>query len=283
MDLAEQADFGDKPSFPSGDDLSEALAWQAERFPDVALSQRTSFSRFENADQAWDPEGAFVEVLMGYQTQFAAGMDDRVRGAHLMAFYSHHLSIAVGALFLKTGRVIDLDPSTLAVRFEPLGEKTLQNRPADARRLHFCFSDFASGSDPLAAFHDGFVAGLRPVVNTIASRSGLSPTALWRLAADGLTGAFLDVGIALCDEKRAMGLARSLVRKSGSPLSFDVHFEYVETNIEGILSGRFFRLRSGCCLFYRTKDGRFCDVCVLLDERTRKDRLRAHLEGAGGR
>jgi hypothetical protein len=278
----------DSGSFPEGDarQADAAIAWQAEHFPQVAVSLGFEGGSFLPVTEAWSRDGGMVDGLLDYQNRFAIGMDDRVRGAHLISFYSHHLSIAAGALYLQTGVIADLHPDRLAIRFEPSlqGQRisSTQTCPSDARRLHFHFERWV-GSDAASVFHDLFVASFAAVVDVLQVRTGLSPVAQWRLVADGLAGAFLEVGAVMGEEERAMAVALAIINTAGSPLSSDVvRYAKIDAVCGGVPVERMFRLRSGCCLYYRTEGGDFCDVCVLLDDKTQKSRLRAHVERTGG-
>ncbi|WP_455273378.1 IucA/IucC family C-terminal-domain containing protein [Rhizobium herbae] len=244
-------------------------------------------SNFLSVTDAWRRDGGMVGCLLDYQNRFAAGMDDRVRGAHLISFYSHHLSIAAAAVCLRTGQVPDLHPDRLAIRFEPLAPhdrvSPVETRPSDARRFHFYFRHSLRGDDWVSLFHEVFVESFIPVIEALQGHTGLSPVAQWRLAADGIAGAFLEVGTALGEEERAMTAALAIINRAGSPLSSDgLRFTKIDAVCDGVPIERMFRLRSGCCLYYRTAGGDFCDVCVLLDDETQKGRLRAHVERTGG-
>ncbi|WP_438753043.1 ferric iron reductase [Pararhizobium sp. O133] len=260
-------------------DAERAMAWQAETFPQVSASLGDGegcLSVFE----AWRADSVWLADCLDYQNRFAAGMDERTRGAHLMAFYCHHLSIAAGAIHLKTGLVADLDPQHLAVRFESY-DLPAQASAGHVRRFHFRFSSFLTGASA-NDFHDSFVKSLMPVVEALQARTGLSAAAQWRLAADGITGAFLEIGSADGDEEGAIASALAIVKLPGSPLlSSELHYEQIEAERDGVPVERIFRLRSGCCLFYRTQGGNFCDVCVLLDSTVQRSRLRDHLARAG--
>lgn len=264
-----------------------AMRWQAERFPQVAASFATDDAAFLAVTEAWCHDGAAIDGFLDYQNRFAAGMDDRTRGAHLIAFYSHHLSIAAGAIYLRTGVVPDMRSDQLRLRFEPYGRgdtcQSEESPPPEARRFHFSFSDLCHGDDMASVFHDSFVASLTPVVEALKSCTGLSAVAQWRLAADGLAGAFLEIGTASGEKERAMAEALAIVVRDGSPLSSgELRYERIGVVVDGVEDERVFRLRSGCCLYYRTPGGNFCDVCVLLDDEVKKSRLRAHAEHAGG-
>jgi len=284
--LDENLDIGSSP-VSDRQQGEAAIAWQAERFPQVAVSLDPGAAGFLSVTDTWCRAGSVIDGLLDYQTRFATGMDDRTKGAHLISFYSHHLGIAAGAVYLKTGLVADLGPGSLAMRFE-LCEGNDAHRsgkapPTDARRFHVRFSRCFHSNNGALLFHDLFVEGLTPVIETLQARTGLSPVAQWRLAADGLAGAFLEIGMALGEEERAMATALAIVKKEGSPLlSSALRYERVDAVCKGTPVERIFRLRSGCCLYYRTEGGDFCDVCVLLDDQTQKGRLRAHIERTGG-
>lgn len=274
-------DTGGFSASPDLADAESAVAWQTEQFPQVATSFGGGGEGFLSVAEAWRVDAvAWLDDCLDYQSRFAMGMDDRTRGAHLIAFYCHHLSIAAGVIYLQSGLLPDLDPHRLSVRFEPC-EPTSPHSQPDTRRFHFRFDRVL----PKAAdegFHDAFVGSLTPVVEALQARTGLSAAAQWRLAADGITGAFLEIGLACGDEERAMASALAIVKRPGSPLlSRELHYERIEAQVDGLLIERVFRLRSGCCLFYRTQGGEFCDVCVSLDPDVQRSRLRDHLVRAG--
>lgn len=260
-------------------DAETAMAWQAETFPQVAASLGDG-EGFLSVSEAWRADSVWLADCLDHQNRFAAGMDERMRGAHLIAFYCHHLSIAVGTIYLNTGLVADLDPQRLAVRLESY-DLPAHASARDVRRFHFRFSSFLTGGSA-NDFHDAFVTSLKPVVEALQAHTGLSAAAQWRLAADGITGAFLEIGSAKGDEEGAMASALAIVKLPGSPLlSSELHYEQIETERDGVPVKRLFRLRSGCCLFYRTQGGDFCDVCVLLEPTVQRSRLRDHIARAG--
>ncbi|MEK1928263.1 MAG: (2Fe-2S)-binding protein [Pararhizobium sp.] len=284
--MNENPDTGGWPASPWKEDVQAAVAWQAQRFPQVAASVGDD-ADLSSVSDTWRKDSTEIADLLDYQSRFAAGMDDRTKGAHLVAFYSHQLSIAAGAIYLRTGLVPDLDPGSLAIRFEPYAPKNAGARaqvcPSGAHRFHFRFRQFRQGPDSASLFHDSFVASLAPVVETVKAHTGLTSVAQWRLAADGIAGAFLEIGAASAQEEQAMASALAIVNTQSSLLSSSVlRYQKIAAIAGGVPVERIFRLRSGCCLYYRTDGGAFCDVCVLLDEETQKSRLRAHLERAGG-
>ncbi|WEX76454.1 ferric iron reductase [Sinorhizobium numidicum] len=273
---------GRASSAASGEDAAAAIEWLAAAFPEVACSSDASAAKFIPATAFWRDASASVEACLAYQNRFASGMDDKVRAAHLIAFYSHQLSLVTVTVFLATGLV----PELAGLRFEsylrPVGERTLE-----ASRFHFLVElpQIAAGARPEEAgsrFRDVFVAQLKPVITLLSRRCGLSVRAQWRLAADSLAGAFLEIGRRQGKEAEAIAHALAIVKHQGSPLfTRELHYEEIDAAVpcndgERALS-QTYRMRGGCCLYYRTDAGSYCDSCVLLRPEIRRERLRAHL------
>ncbi|MBP1883424.1 IucA/IucC family C-terminal-domain containing protein [Sinorhizobium mexicanum] len=257
-----------------------AVAWFEAAFPEVACSLILNEDvRLPSA--FWAEGSRDLETCLAYQDRFAAGMDDKVRAAHLIAFYSHQLSLAATAIYLCCGRV----PHVTGLRFEHY-VRPREAGAVDAGRFHFCMRlKEVSSSEPEDAdrlFHDLFVAHLKPVIAHLKRRCGLSLRAQWRLAADGLAGAFLEVGRRRGTEAEAIAQALAIVKRAGSPLHSEaLCYETIGVAAaDGTDLSRTYRIRGGCCLYYRTDGGSYCDSCVLLDPEARRERLRAHLLGA---
>jgi hypothetical protein len=254
-----------------------ATEWLATAFPEVGCSLATSQAVFKSPDSFWSEQ---IETCLAYQDRFASGMDDKIRAAHLIAFYSHQFSLAAGAIYLTTGLV----PIVPGLRFETYS-RALDGRTLEVGRFHFLV-ELPSGEGEMEreerdkSFHDAFVAHLRPVIAVVKRRCGLSTRAQWRLAADGLAGAFLEIGRRRREEEMAIEQALAIVKRAHSPLaSRELHYERIDVACNGGegLRSRTYRIRGGCCLFYRAEGGSYCDTCVLLKPQLRRDRLRAHL------
>lgn len=256
------------------DRVAAAVEWLVAAMPEVACSVATPDASFNSPDDFWS-EAANVETCLAYQDRFAAGMDDKIRAAHLIAFYSHQFSLAAGAIYLASGLV----PSVSGLRFEAYS-RSFDGRTLAAGRFHFLV-ELPSGDSPMEpggsdqSFHDRVVAHLKPVIALVKRRCGLSARAQWRLAADSLAGAFLEIGRRRGEEDTATEQALAIVKRARSPLtSPELHFEKI---VAEALHSRTYRMRGGCCLYYRTDGGDYCDTCVLLDPEVRRERLRAHL------
>jgi hypothetical protein len=265
--------------------MAATLDLLASAFPQMSVSIGPGDDSFRSVLSAWNADDGEIDRFLDYQACFAEGMDLRTKAAHLIAFYSHQLALVAVGFYLTTGRVADLKPQSLLMRFEPIDPADAV-LPLEVWRFHFRFVDdfLPEDGDALDQLHEAFVSHLRPVIAELKRRTGFSDAAQWRLAADSLAGAFLELGRALGREADAIEMALDLVSRDGSPLlSPDLRFETIEATIDDRRVRRTFRLRGGCCLFYRTRDGRMCDSCVLLDRESQRARLRSFMEGGAGR
>lgn len=245
-------------------------------FPEVGFSLAAASDDCLSETQFWAEGGAGLDAGLAYQDCFAVGMDDKVRAAHLIAFYGNQLAVALGGLYLGAGVLAEVR----SLRFEDFSRMYGQRLVA-AKRFHFSLTLPAVSGDIPAdadAFGDAFAAHLASVISVLKRRTGLSSGAQWRLAADSLAGGFLEIGRAFGDEKAAMSKALAIVKRKGTPLYSDqLRYETIEADDGQLPLSRVYRLRGGCCLYYRTDGGSFCDSCVLLAPDERRERLRAHL------
>lgn len=255
-----------------------AIARLQPCFPEVGFSLAAAGDDCFSEAQFWVEGGEGLDTGLAYQDCFGAGMDDKVRAAHLIAFYGNQLALALGGLYLGAGIVAEVR----GLRFEDVS-RAYGERLVAAKRFHFSlgvpavFEDAPADAD---AFGDAFAVHLAPVIATLKRRTGLSSAAQWLLAADSLAGSFLEIGRALDDEGAAIAKALAIVKRKDTPLYSDkVRYETIEAGKgDGHLPlSRVYRLRGGCCLYYRTDGGSFCDSCVLLAPAERCARLQAHL------
>ncbi|WP_083223726.1 MULTISPECIES: (2Fe-2S)-binding protein [unclassified Ensifer] len=257
-----------------------AIARLQPSFPEVGFSLEAAGDDFLAEARFWSEQGVGLEAGLAYQDRFAEGMDDKIRAAHLIAFYGNQLALALGSLYLGAGIVVAVQ----GLRFEAFS-RSYGERVVAAKRFHFSLALPAAGEHALAnadVFGETFAAHVAPIIATLKRRTGLSSGAQWRLAADSLAGGFLEIGRALGDEVTAMSRALAIVKREGTPLFSDklcyenIAVEIGESAAHRALS-RIYRLRGGCCLYYRTEGGSFCDSCVLLAPDDRRARLQAHL------
>ncbi|KSV77017.1 hypothetical protein D9M68_489340 [compost metagenome] len=252
------------------------------QFPDAGVSLGPADSAFSAPAAFWAAGGTGIEQSLAYQDFFAIGMTDRIRAAHLIAFYSRQLSVVLGALYLGAG----LQAQIAGLRFEEW-TRLHHDREVAGKRYHFRLgvAEGPQDAEGISAFERGFTAHLAPVIAVLKKRTGLSSGAQWRLAADSLAGAFLEIGRAIGDEARGMAEALAIVKRRGSRL-FSEELCYEEISAVDPASGaqlsRQYRIRCGCCLYFQTEGGSFCDTCVLLEPDDRRARLAAHLMQNGG-
>ncbi|WP_312363058.1 (2Fe-2S)-binding protein [Ensifer sp.] len=255
-----------------------AIARLQPCFPEVGFSLDEGGDEALSPAQFWAEGGAGIDVALAYQDCFATGMDDKVRAAHLIAFYGNQLALALACLYLGA----DIVPELRGLGFYDVS-RCHSERTVAAKRFHFHLALSRRSPRQRAdadVFGEAFAAQLAPVIASLKRRTGLSSGAQWRLAADSLAGAFLEVGRTLGDEANAISKALAIVKRQGTPLYSDkLTYEAIaigEGQGQPPLS-RIYRLRGGCCLYYRTEGGSFCDSCVLLSPGERRERLQAHL------
>ncbi|WP_244513125.1 MULTISPECIES: (2Fe-2S)-binding protein [unclassified Ensifer] len=249
------------------------------QFPEAGVSLGPATSDFRVAAAFWAEGSPDMEAGLAYQDRFATDMTDRIRAAHLIAFYSNQLSMVLGAFYLGAG----LTAEVAGLRFEDW-TRTSRGVAVAGKRYHFRFDRLVPGED-IAGFERKFRAHLKPVIAVLKRRTGLSSGAQWRLAADALAGAFLEIGRAVGDEARGMAAALAIVKRQGSPLYSDALCYEEITALDPASDerlSRYYRMRCGCCLYFRTEGGSFCDTCVLLEPGARRARLVAHLMQNGG-
>ncbi|MEI2299603.1 (2Fe-2S)-binding protein [Ensifer sp. MJa1] len=249
------------------------------QFPDAGVSLGSMDGRFVSPATFWAQSGAGIETGLAYQDRFATDMTDPIRAAHLIAFYSNDLSMALGAFYLGSGLTAEVS----GLRFEDW-TRSSGGREVAGKRFHFRLDRFVP-AEGIGSFERGFTAHLKPVIAALKRRTGLSSGAQWRLASDALAGAFLEIGRAIGDEARGMGAALAIVKRQGSPLySEELCYEEIAAvdPASGERLSRQYRMRCGCCLYFRTEGGSFCDTCVLLQPEARRARLVAHLMQNGG-
>ncbi|HEV7317245.1 MAG TPA: (2Fe-2S)-binding protein [Ensifer sp.] len=260
---------------PEALEVVERLCTQ---FPDAGVSIGTVDGGFRTPAIFWAEGGGGIEDGLAYQDRFAPDMTDRIRAAHLIAFYSHQLSMVLGASYLGAGLAAEVS----GLRFEAW-TRTVRGVEIAGKRFHFHLDRLAPGD--VRGVERQYVAQLKPVIAALKRRTGLSSGAQWRLAADSLAGAFLEIGRAIGDEARGMAEALAIVKRRGSPLySEELCYEEIVAvdPTSGERLSRQYRMRCGCCLYFRTEGGSFCDTCVLLEPEARRAQLVAHLMQNGG-
>jgi hypothetical protein len=100
----------------------------------------------------------------------------------------------------------------------------------------------------------------------------LSQRALWRLVTDGISAGFLQHGKRSGRVDLARDEASAILSDADSPLR-NPRWQFIEIAVDGH-PPEWFRLRGGCCRFYRTAGGELCTTCVLRSQADQTERLR---------
>ena len=138
-------------------------------------------------------------------------------------------------------------------------------------------------SDPAAGYPDALVVPdepalvdllraelvghLQPLLTALSRRSGRSERALWRTVADRAAAAFLFAGEATATRHATSRLAERLLA-GPPPLRGRPRYEMLD-GPDGPMP---VHLRTGCCLWWRTRAARCCLTCPLADRRGQRQR-----------
>ena len=228
-----------------------------------------------------------IEEYLAYEGSFYQGVDRRTCAAAMMVDYSYIFAMATAPLVAGFGIVPDLSPRHYALKFHlaPLEHdgQTLDVRRAHVRFLSTTFRTSGkvctdAASQPIDSigicdlYRQAVEDHMRPLVETLSDRTGLSRSALWRLVADAIAAAFLDAGRRFDCLEEAQAMAMKILKQPGSPLcNRQLHFFELtlrDDQQRKLLSWTF-RARGGCCRYYTVEAGKLCDTCVL---KKREDR-----------
>lgn len=211
---------------------------------------------FAAADLA-NPGSEALSTLLAYQRSFARGMDQRTQAAYLIGQYSYFHALAVAAAILREAVVPVFAPNALKWRLAFGGS----GMPA---RLELGVTDASIRpvSENIAAAE--WERALAPIIEALRARTGFGRRPQWRIAADSIASAFLDVGKSDGDQERAAVLANAIIKAEGSPFANDaLAFVRVAASHGG--ASEIFRLRGGCCRYVKVEGGSLCPTCVLRD------------------
>jgi hypothetical protein len=220
--------------------------------------------KFPTPDNGWlpvevlaDPGSEALSTLLAYQRSFARGMDQRTQAAYLIGQYAYFHALVVAAAILREGVIPVFKPNALAWRLVSaesgmpprleLGVKSASVRPA-------------SESTVAAELERAFA----PIIEALRARTGFGRRPQWRIAADSIASAFLDVGKANGDQAKAADLVEAIVKTDGSPFANDA-LAFVRVAASNGDASEIFRLRGGCCRYVKVEGGNLCPTCVLRD------------------
>lgn len=184
-----------------------------------------------------------------------------VQASLFLEAYMWELLLPVTAAIVAGERVPDVDARVVRLRFGP-----------DGRVCAVASGATAPGGAVLGALRDRLVERhAARLVDALAGLSGRPRRALWRGAADSAAAAFLQVAQDRGRPEDGMRLARELL--AGPPPLRAVP-RFLEVRDAG-RRPRHVRLRTGCCLWWRTAAATTCATCPLTPDGERRRRLRA--------
>jgi hypothetical protein len=279
----------------AADSLTEATALQQSMWPEVPCSAGPMLAGWTTSAALFSSPSALEEFL-DYEGSFDPGVDLKSRAAFLMSDYCYIFFMATVPLLVGRGVVPDMSPDAVSLQFYTHhGEH--DGEPMTVRRAHVrllspqIFTDRDAGPFSTVTDHAGLCERFRigveqhchPLVEALATRTGFSKNAQWRLVGDAIAGRFLDVGRRFGCLTDAMASAMAIVKVQGSPLN-NRQLGYFDLTLhDSALKEPFtytFRARGGCCRYYTVEGAEKCPTCVLKSHEERDDillqEMRAH-------
>lgn len=227
-----------------------------------------------------------VRRLMADAILDEPGGDAKLAAAYLMGIASWSIceglvGLAMRGLWLAAARPDAVRLTQRFVHWEEDGDKGVSLAfDLEIDSEHTAFVDIVA----CAGFATTLEEVHAPLVDALYAASGLSRAALWRLVADSLAAAFLEHGRHLDRVDQAMAYARTILRDRSTKLANrQTDFEWI-TLPENPDTGRWMRLRGGCCRYYTAPRGNadYCTTCVLRDAESRRKRFQAYIRENSG-
>ena len=279
----------------AADRLTEATVLQQSMWPEVPCSAGPMLAGWTTSAALFSSPSALEEFL-DYEGSFDPGVDLKSRAAFLMSDYCYIFFMATVPLLVGRSVVPDVSPEAVSLQFYTHhGEH--DGEPMTVRRAHVrllspqIFTDRDAGPFSTVTDHAGLCERFRigveqhfhPLVEALATRTGFSKNAQWRLVGDAIAGRFLDVGRRFGCLTDAMASAMAIVKIQGSPLN-NRQLGYFDLTLhDSALKEPFtytFRARGGCCRYYTVEGAEKCPTCVLKSHEERDDillqEMRAH-------
>jgi hypothetical protein len=226
---------------------------------------------------------ALEAALQHIMTPYAAAPDDRhVYASLLINAYAWSLPAAAIACYLTEGRVPDLAPANVALRFGTPSEDDESSFGIAflSDRMAVLPDDVAAGSPDVVVLSDrvelrdwlrqSLEAHMTPLIDAVYRRTGFGRRGQWNLVADDCAALFLLVGEKIGTMEAACAEGLSFVSAPDSPMANS------KTGYFTLTSGdrcETFRKRGGCCLYYKMPAGRNCSTCSLISTTERDQRL----------
>lgn len=279
--------------------FSNRLEALSNRFEGLKLSCGTKPENGCRFDELTTKHSEWRIILMRYETERCPGLDPKGQVAFLIGDTAYYLLTAVAALYLSEGIVPSLASDNLAfieydVHWEENGEsgtyKSLEVRLLGTDCWAYAPRTLLNEAIPVssqAELRDLLRRQIehlfQPLIERLYQMHRLARAAQWRLVADALAVAFLNIGRQSGIEEHAREEALVLIKQPGSPL-FNRQTGFFEVTLrdkavpEKILAKQHFRARGGCCRYYTSEAATYCSTCVLLPNAQRDERLGNYLE-----
>ncbi|HWA20642.1 MAG TPA: hypothetical protein VG757_16770 [Devosia sp.] len=213
----------------------------------------------ELADTRFDlAEAYFAEMARAYP-----GLDRRGQGAFFIGAVGYYLAEALADIVLREDPLVAAGPEDFAVRPATDGSGFIYR--------------LANELDPSPEDAGAVCAAcLAPLMLRVAAETRLGLAAQWRLLADNVAAAFLEIGGTLGCGGEARAHALEIVR-GGGPLS-NPQTGYHRLIVNG--ENRFFLRRGGCCRWFTADEGSYCATCVMRDPEEQVVELKRYLAEA---
>jgi ferric iron reductase protein FhuF len=190
-----------------------------------------------------------------------------VQASLFVEAYAWRLLLPVAAAMVTRRQALDLDARALHVRFGPdgrasavcFGGRRFAALRVDAAAGHPDALPVADEAALVAFLREGLQDHAAALLTALNAESLRPARALWRSVADLAAAAFLWAGQASGRTDDAIGLGRALLVHPG-PLHATPRFAELA---DGAGAPRLVRIRTGCCLWWRTAANQKCLTCPL--------------------
>lgn len=196
-------------------------------------------------------------------------LDSKSCGAFFLNRMGYEVARAMAALDLTGHQIGHLTAESIAFRTSRAvfrsGDEDLPYLQTSLVFPH-CFN--IGNSDPAARVNDAIVRVFAPVIEAVTLNCKLSKGALWRIVADGVAAAYLELGKAANDPE-AKKRAEAILCLRGSPL-WNKQVGFIRVDLpaseapDGQAQSETFRKRGGCCRYYKSakSGGKYCATCI---------------------
>jgi hypothetical protein len=279
--------------------FSDCINELGNRFDGLKVSYGTQPEHSCRFDELITEHSEWRTTLMRHEAGRCPGLDPKGQVAFLVGDTAHYLLTAIAALYLGEGIVPSLASDNLAfmeydVHWEENGAsgtyQSLEVRLLGSDCWAYAPRTLINHATPVSSQADlqdllrrQIERLFQPLIERLYQLHRLSKAAQWRLVADALAVAFLNIGRQSGVEEHAREEALALIKHPGSPL-FNRQTGFFEITVKdknspkNVLTRQHFRSRGGCCRYYTSDAAHYCSTCVLLPKEERDKRLNHYLE-----